>query len=112
MLGLFALGSCLESTTEHSQKNQTEEEMKNIILKYIENIKDIDSKYVINEGLSKSISNYLNRKVNVLPLYRISLKIDRNPIKIPWTIPATPTVDDSSSKLKYKYVEIGTTKEK
>ncbi|KPI93268.1 hypothetical protein RR46_10528, partial [Papilio xuthus] len=112
ILGLFVLGSCLESTTEHSEKNQTEEEMKNIILKYVENIKDIESQYVINEALSKSISHYLNGKVNVLPLYRISLKIDRNPIKIPWTIPEKPTVGDNGSKLKYEYIEVKTTKEK
>lgn len=93
-------------------QNETEREINNILQKYIDKIPDIDSKYVINEGLSKSISRYFKGKMSAFPLFKISLKIDRTPVKIPWTIDGhgeqVPTSVDgvaNNGEIQYKFLK-------
>ncbi|XP_021182170.3 uncharacterized protein LOC110370583 [Helicoverpa armigera] len=82
LVSLLTVVSCLEPAAN----NNITDKIKTIIGKYISNIPDINSRYVINDELSKVINHYFKGKVNPLPLYKISLTLDRNPVKIPWTI--------------------------
>lgn len=59
---------------------------RDIISKYLQNIPDIEDQYIVDERLSKVISQYFKGKISSFPLYKISLKIDRNPVKLPWTM--------------------------
>uniref|UniRef100_A0A2A4K8F8 Uncharacterized protein n=1 Tax=Heliothis virescens TaxID=7102 RepID=A0A2A4K8F8_HELVI len=79
---MLMMVNCLEQA-ENSNIN---DKIKTIIGKYISKIPDINSRYVINDELSKVINHYFKGKINPLPLYKISLKLDRNPVKIPWTL--------------------------
>lgn len=83
--------------------------MKDIAEKYFSKISNIDSKYIINEGLSKTISNLFNGKVHAFPLYKISLSIDPKAVKIPWTLEQGSHLDGSQYKKKYKYYKLKNT---
>lgn len=80
-------------------------EARDVVQKYIKNIPDIENQYVVNEKLSKAISRLFNGKISMLPLYKISLKIDRNPIKIPWTLQSN---HDKKSSVTVTNTEINT----
>ncbi|KAJ0181132.1 hypothetical protein K1T71_003217 [Dendrolimus kikuchii] len=84
-------------------KDAAEDDIKQIINKYIRKIPDIESRYVIDEGLSQAISHYFNGKLHTFPLYKISLKLDRNPVKIPWTL-GEPDKEAIGKKIIYRYV--------
>lgn len=95
----------LYGTISLEQKNVVDNEyMKTVVSKYINKIPDIKTQYVINEGLSKAISHYFNGKVNTFPLYKISLSIDRNPVKIPWTL-GQPNKNGNIKKRVYRYLK-------
>ncbi|CAH0699114.1 unnamed protein product [Spodoptera exigua] len=79
--GIIAVVNCLEPLAD----NNIDEETKTILDKYVKLIPDIKSRYVIDDSLSKIIDYYFKGKINTLPLYKISLTIDRNPVKIPWS---------------------------
>lgn len=93
-------------------KDLNEEEIKDILAKHFKNVPDIQSKYVINDGISKLIARYYNGTVNTFPLYKISLKIDRKPVKIPWTLDYASKENDLSIKKQYKYVKRNASNEK
>lgn len=63
-----------------------------MVHEYLARIPDVESKYVINDRLSKILSNLYQGKISVMPLYKVSLKIDRNLIKIPWTLETNPDI--------------------
>lgn len=70
---------------DHTNGNQVnDDEIKSIVLKYFQSVPDMNSEYVLNEGLAKSITHYFKNKVVALPLFNINMKIDRNLVKIPW----------------------------
>ncbi|XP_048005092.1 uncharacterized protein LOC125240931 [Leguminivora glycinivorella] len=102
--------SLIICTNALETRNNTESEIQRIFQSYLEKIPDIESKYVLNEALSKSISKFFKEKISVLPLFKMSVKIDRTPIKIPWTVEQgavnTNNVGDShnNAKIEYKYV--------
>lgn len=80
-----------------------EEEIKKIVGKYIDEIPDIESQYVVNEGLSKAISHFFKGKIKSFPLYKISLKIDKNPVKIPWSLSeGGQNTNVKTKQIKYK----------
>lgn len=73
----------------------------------------MEPQYVIHEGLSKVISRYFKEKITTFPLYKISLKLDRNPVKIPWTLVDPANMTHPAKLLKnetekpartYKYI--------
>lgn len=82
------------------------EEVQKVLAKYFKKVPDIRSSYVINEGLAKTIATYFNGTVNAFPLFRISIKIDRTPIKIPWTLDQVTRVNDTQIQKRYKYVKV------
>nr|XP_034840826.1 uncharacterized protein LOC117996797 [Maniola hyperantus] len=96
---IIVVSHALESKTD-------DEEVQKVLEKYFKKVSDVQSKYVINEGLSKIIARYFNGTVNAFPLFRISIKMDRKPIKIPWTLDQVPQVNDTLMKKKYKYVKV------
>lgn len=65
---------------------QADDKVKEIISKYLALVPDIEEQYVTDERLSRAISNYFKGKISSFPLYKVSVKIDRNPVKIPWTL--------------------------
>ena len=83
------------------------EEIKTMMTKYFSKIQDIDSQYVLNQGMANSISRYFKGKLDVFPLFRIKLTIDRNPVRIPWKIGEPRGKDDGEPK--YKIVNLSTT---
>ena len=74
------------NSLEPKPNNEINDDIKTIIGKYLKKVPDIESRYVINDKLSSIINHYFKGKISSLPLYKISLKIDRNPVKIPWTL--------------------------
>ncbi|XP_059049360.1 uncharacterized protein LOC131844470 [Achroia grisella] len=86
-------------------KENNDEEIKRVIMKYINKVPDVEANYVVNERLSKIISQYFQGKINTFPLYRISLKIDRNPIKIPWILGQPTNVNGTTQGKRYTYVK-------
>ncbi|CAK1548289.1 unnamed protein product [Leptosia nina] len=101
----FKISSCLE-TKQEKESGEEKNGMRAIADKYFSKISNIESKYIINEGLSKTISNLLQGKVNAFPLYKVSLSLDRKPVKIPWTLDLASPLDDSHYKKKFKYLKI------
>lgn len=95
----------IASSLHPQQVLSPDEEIKQIIAKYVSKIPDVPPKYVINDGLTTFISKYFNNKINTFPLYKISLKIDRKPVKIPWTL-GSAAVNATNGKKKYTYVKI------
>ncbi|XP_039745374.1 uncharacterized protein LOC120623417 [Pararge aegeria] len=83
-----------------------DEDIQKVLAKYFKKVPDIHSSYVVNEQLAKTIANYFNGTVNAFPLFRISIKIDRKPIKIPWTLNHGTRVNDTLMKKRYKYIKI------
>ncbi|CAH1643521.1 unnamed protein product [Spodoptera littoralis] len=81
ILGIIAVVNSLEPLVD----NNIDEESKTVLNKYINLIPDIESRFVIDDSLTKVIDYYFKGKVNTLPLYKLSLTIDRNPVKIPWS---------------------------
>lgn len=81
---MVTVANCLEPMVH----NDINDEIKTIIGKYISKVPDIKSRYVINDALSNVINHYFKGKITTFPLYKISLTIDRNPVKIPWTLDA------------------------
>lgn len=79
---MFMVANCLDQILS----NDINEDIKAIMGKYLSKIPDMEPRYVLNEKLSSVINHYFKGKISTLPLYRISLKIDRNPVKIPWTL--------------------------
>lgn len=73
--------------------------------KFFKKIPDGDSKYVIDQGLSKTIKKYFNGKVNAFPLFKINVKIDRNPVQIPWTLDQAETTNEKPMKKRYKHLK-------
>ncbi|CAB3237170.1 unnamed protein product [Arctia plantaginis] len=108
-----ALANCLEPVAD----NKLDDEIKQVITKYLAKIPDVEPQYVIHEGLSKVISRYFKGKVSTFPLYKVSLKLDRNPVKIPWSLAdesnanITANVGQSIAKKGkiYKYIPAKTT---
>lgn len=103
---MISLANCLKP--KHT--DITEEEIKKVISKYVDKIPEIEPQFVIDEGLSKVISHYFEGKITTFPLYRISLKLDRNPVNIPWTLADNSGHKDSvkqeDKKVRtYKYVK-------
>ncbi|CAG4925283.1 unnamed protein product [Colias eurytheme] len=99
---------CSLFNTSHSLKpisDNGEDEIK-MAEKYFANIPNIESKYIINEGLSKTITNLFKGKINPFPLYKISLTIDPKPVKIPWTLNGASNSNDSFYHKKYRYVKL------
>lgn len=92
--------------TLDTQKDEINEEEMKILSKYIEKIPDVPPKYVINEGLTKMVSKYYNGKLNTFPLYKISFKIDRKPVKIPWTLGTPNNFNETKPGKKYTYVKV------
>ncbi|XP_026725973.1 uncharacterized protein LOC113492623 [Trichoplusia ni] len=95
MITMISAVNCLEPLV----KTDINEEIKTIIGKYVHKIPDFQSKYVINEELSKIINRYFKGKMTTFPLYKISLSIDRNPVKIPWTI---DSIDENQVEVRSK----------
>lgn len=83
--------------------------VKRVMEEYFKNVPDIDNKYIINEGLSKTITKYFNGKINAFPLFKISVKIDKTPIKIPWTIDPVQLKPQTEKPMRkrYRYVKVG-----
>ncbi|KAJ2946473.1 hypothetical protein O0L34_g12521 [Tuta absoluta] len=79
-LVLFTATNALEA------KNENSEEIKKVILEHMNKISDIEDKYVMNNRMAKTFAKYLGGKVNVLPMFKISMKIDRHPVRIPWNV--------------------------
>lgn len=106
MIATIALANCLEPVAN----NKIDDEIKQVIAKYLDKIPDVKPQFVIHDGLSKVISRYFKGKVSTFPLYKVSLKLDRNPVKIPWTLNEdshanmTVNVGKSVAKKIYKYI--------
>lgn len=75
-----------------------ESKIKNIINKYIANISDIEDQYIVDERISRAISHYFHGKLSAFPLFKIRLKIDRTPVKIPWTLEDEQTKTDEAQR--------------
>ncbi|XP_050357091.1 uncharacterized protein LOC126777873 [Nymphalis io] len=96
---VIALSDALESTINN------EEDIKKVMELFFKKIPDVGNKYVINEDLSKTISNYFHGKVNAFPLFKINIKVDRTPVKIPWTLDQAEPPNEKPMKKKYKYIK-------
>lgn len=90
IIGIFAVVNCLEPLD-----NNIDEETKTTLYKYINSIPDIKSRYVIDDSLTKIIDYYFKGKINTLPLYKLSLTIDRDPVKIPWSTDQADTHNEN-----------------
>ncbi|KAJ8734723.1 hypothetical protein PYW08_013973 [Mythimna loreyi] len=82
IINMFMVVNCLDPKTN----NDINDEIKTIMGKYLRNIPDVEPRYVLNDKIASVISHYFKGKITALPLYKISLKIDRNPVKIPWSL--------------------------
>ncbi|KAI5630771.1 hypothetical protein NE865_16520 [Phthorimaea operculella] len=79
-LVLFTASNALEA------KNENSEEIKKVLLEHMNKIHDIEDKYVMNNRMARMLGKYLGGKINVLPMFKISMKIDRHPVRIPWNV--------------------------
>ncbi|XP_035429476.2 uncharacterized protein LOC118262326 [Spodoptera frugiperda] len=91
IIGIIAVVDCLEPLAD----NNIDEETKTTLYKYINSIPDIKSRYVIDDSLTKIIDYYFKGKINTLPLYKLSLTIDRDPVKIPWSTDQADTHNEN-----------------
>lgn len=91
IIGTIAVVNCLEPLAD----NNIDEETKTTLYKYINSIPDIKSRYVIDDSLTKIIDYYFKGKINTLPLYKLSLTIDRDPVKIPWSTDQADTHNEN-----------------
>lgn len=59
----------------------------------------------MNERLSKVISHLFSGKLRVFPLYKINLKVDRKPVKIPWILgePGKEYLGSNKNVTSYNY---------
>lgn len=76
---------------------------KELLSKYIEDIPNIESKYLLNQRFSDFISRLYGKRISIFPLYKININIDRNPIKIPWTLRNHENLNENYSNVK-KYI--------
>lgn len=73
--------------------------MRAVFSKYLEKIPDIKDQLIIDERLSRAISHYFKGKISPFPLYKVSVTIDRNPVKIPWTLEGANTIKVEKPKI-------------
>jgi hypothetical protein len=101
ILTLVTVVYCSQPTKEN------EEDIKKILSKFIDKIPDLEPKYIKSESISNMISKYYQGKINTFPLYKISLKIDRNPVKIPWSIGVPEGIKNQTiNGKKYQYARV------
>lgn len=110
MLSIYT--NALEVATKKNDKA-----LQDMIAKYVNQVPDIEPKYVVSEGLSQILTKLMNGKISTFPLFRIALKVDRSPVKIPWSVDevakaaaAAPAQNKAPASVKeYKLVPEPTT---
>lgn len=86
----------------HAEIQTDDSVVKEMLEKYFKNIPNTDNKYIINEVLSKTIAEYFNGKISAFPLFKVSIKIDKTPVKIPWTLD-TDKIEPQKKHMKKRY---------